>query len=89
MHLFSGQEYLFFVGCVGSFDERGTAMSKALASLLTDAGVSFGILGQEEINDGNEVNHLGEKGLFQYLAEKNIKTLNISMLVLLLDLTVT
>jgi Fe-S oxidoreductase len=71
---FSGQEYLFFVGCVGSIDERGTAMSKALASLLTDAGVSFGILGQEEINDGNEVHHLGEKGLFQYLAEKNIKT---------------
>jgi Fe-S oxidoreductase len=35
---------------------------------------SAGLIGQEEINDGNEVNHLGERGLFQYLAEKNIET---------------
>lgn len=70
---FSGQEYLFYVGCVGSYEERGNRMSRALASLLAEAGVNFGILGQEEINDGNEVNHLGEKGLFQYLAEENIK----------------
>lgn len=69
---FSDQEYLFYVGCVGSYDERGNKMARALASLLTEAGMSFGILGQEEINDGNEVSHLGERGLFQYLAEKNI-----------------
>lgn len=71
---FSGQEYLFYVGCVGSYDERGRKMSKALASVLTDAGLSFGILGREEINHGNEVNYVGEKGLFQHLAQENIKT---------------
>lgn len=69
---YSGQEYLFFVGCVGSYDERGKKMARALADLLKQAGVSFGILGPKEINDGNEIQSMGEMGLFQHLAEKNI-----------------
>jgi Fe-S oxidoreductase len=70
---YSGQEYLFYVGCVGSYDERGKRISQALASLLLQAGVSFGILGSEEACDGNEVRHVGELGLFQNLAEHNIE----------------
>ncbi|MBW2058659.1 MAG: (Fe-S)-binding protein [Deltaproteobacteria bacterium] len=70
---FSGQEYLLYVGCVGSYDERGQKMARALAGLLKEARVEFGILGREELNDGNEVNIVGEKGLFQYLAEENIR----------------
>ena len=73
---FLNQEYLFYVGCVGSYDERGKKMAKALAAVLSNAGVSFGILGEEEINDGNEVKYVGENGLFQYLAEQNIETFN-------------
>jgi Fe-S oxidoreductase len=70
---FSHQEYLFYVGCVGSYDERGNSMARALASVLAEAGVGFGILGQDEISEGNEAYHLGERGLFQYLVEKNIE----------------
>jgi Fe-S oxidoreductase len=70
---FNGQDYLFYVGCEGSYDEKGNNMSKALVSLFSEFEVSFGILGHEEINDGNEVYYLGERGLFQYFAEENIK----------------
>jgi len=73
---YSGQEYLFYVGDVGSFDERGKGMARSVAKVLKKAGVSMGILGSEETCDGNEVKVLGEEGLFQFLAEKNITQFN-------------
>ncbi len=69
---YDGQEYLFYIGDVGSYDERGKKIAKAVAGLLIRGGISFGILGEREISDGNEVKTLGEVGLFQYLAEQNI-----------------
>jgi Fe-S oxidoreductase len=69
---YDGQEYLLYIGCVGSYDERGKKISQALGTLLSQAGVSFGILGDHEICDGNEVRVLGETGLFEYLATANI-----------------
>jgi Fe-S oxidoreductase len=70
---YSGQEFLFYVGDEGSFDERGIKVAQAAARMLLDSGVSMGILGVEEISDGNEVKGLGESGLFEVLAEKNIE----------------
>lgn len=69
---YEGQEYLFYVGDVGSYDERGKRIARAVADLLVKAGVPFGILGEKELSDGNEVKTLGEAGLFQFLAEQNI-----------------
>ncbi|MBW2094548.1 MAG: (Fe-S)-binding protein [Deltaproteobacteria bacterium] len=69
---YDGQDYLFYVGDVGSYDERGKRIAKAVADLLMRAGISFGILGEKEVCDGNEVKALGEAGLFQFLAEQNI-----------------
>jgi Fe-S oxidoreductase len=68
---YNGQEYLFYVGCVGSFDERGQKAAKALAELLLKAGVSFGILGPAEECDGNEVHLMGESRIFEMLKGKN------------------
>ncbi|MBU1741306.1 MAG: (Fe-S)-binding protein, partial [Proteobacteria bacterium] len=70
---YSGQEYLLYVGCVGSYDERGQQTARAVAGLLKDLGVDFGILGAEEHCDGNEVRALGETGLFALLARQNIE----------------
>jgi Fe-S oxidoreductase len=69
---FSGQEYLFYVGCVGSYDEVGQRMARNVGGLLASAGLSVGILGSRETCDGNEVKVLGETGLFTQLAEENI-----------------
>jgi len=83
---YSDQEYLFYVGCVGSYDERAKKIARAVGSLLVKAGLSIGILGDKETCDGNEVRALGEAGLFQYLAEQNIesfKDLNVKKVITL------
>jgi len=70
---YDGQDYLFYVGCVGSYDEVGIRMARSVGALLKKAGLSIGILGPEENCDGNEVKILGEKGLFEHLARNNIE----------------
>ncbi|MGM0424065.1 MAG: (Fe-S)-binding protein [Thermodesulfobacteriota bacterium] len=72
---YSNQEYLFYVGDIGSFDPRGREIAANVANVLQRMGVSFGILGSRELSDGNEALALGETDLFQYLAEKNIQTM--------------
>jgi Fe-S oxidoreductase len=68
---YTGQEFLLYVGCVGSFDEKGQRAARALGELLLKAGVSFGILGPAEECDGNEIRILGESRIFQVLRDKN------------------
>ncbi len=67
------QEYLYYVGCVGSYDTRAQETAKALGQVLLRAGVSFGVLGSHESCDGNEVKGLGEEALFEELAQENIR----------------
>src|SRR4051812_34386429 len=69
-------EYLFFVGCAGSFDERQKKVSRALVKILRSAGVSFCILGEEETCNGDSARRLGNEYLFQALAQQNVETLN-------------
>ena len=71
-----GYEYLFFVGCAGSFDERQKKVSRALVKILRQAGVSFCILGEEETCTGDSARRLGNEYLFQALAQQNVETLN-------------
>lgn len=65
-------EYLYYVGDVGSYHPRGCDVSSALGEILLQSNVSFGVLGAEEISDGNDVRDMGEEGLFDYLMEKNV-----------------
>ena len=69
-------DVLWFVGDYASFDPRSQQVSRALARLLHDAGVDFGILFDGERNSGNDVRRVGEEGLFEELAEQNIAALS-------------
>lgn len=71
-----GAEYLYWVGCLSSFDQRAQRIAKALAKILRQAGVSFAILGSEEMCVGDPARRLGEEGRYQELALKNIERLN-------------
>jgi Fe-S oxidoreductase len=71
-----GFDYLFWVGCAGSYDDSGKRTSKALARLLSAAGVSFAILGPEESCTGDAARRLGNEYLFQMLAQANVETLH-------------
>lgn len=69
-------EYLFYVGCSGSFDDRGKKISVAFAKILQAAGVSFGILGTEEGCCGDSAMRGGNDYLFQSQAQANIEIMN-------------
>jgi Fe-S oxidoreductase len=69
-------EYLYWVGCAGSFDDRAKRISQAVARVLRSAGVDFAILGPEELCNGDPARRIGNEYLFQMLAEQNVETLN-------------
>jgi Fe-S oxidoreductase len=69
-------EVLFWVGCAGSYEERGKRVSQSLAKLLSEAGVRFAILGKEETCTGDSARRLGNEYLYQTLAQQNVATLN-------------
>ncbi|MEM9195681.1 MAG: heterodisulfide reductase-related iron-sulfur binding cluster, partial [Myxococcota bacterium] len=67
---------LYWVGCAASYDNRAKKTAKAVAKLLTHAGVDFAVLGTEETCTGDPARRAGNEYLFQMLAEQNIETLN-------------
>ncbi|RYZ23238.1 MAG: (Fe-S)-binding protein [Chitinophagaceae bacterium] len=69
-------EVLFWVGCAGSFDARAQKITKAFATILHKVGVSFAILGPEEVCTGDPARRAGNEFLFQMMAYQNIQTLN-------------
>ncbi len=69
-------EILFWVGCAGSFDARAQRVTMAFSNILSNAGVSFAILGNEEQCTGDPARRAGNEFIFQMLALQNIQTLN-------------
>jgi len=72
----SSPEILFWVGCAGSFDARAQKITKAFAQILDHVGISFGILGKEEMCTGDPARRAGNEFLFQMMAYNNIQLLN-------------
>ncbi len=69
-------ELLWFVGCAGSFDDRGKKISQAMARVLQRAGVNFAILGPEEACNGDMARRAGNEYLAQMLIQQNVEILN-------------
>jgi len=69
-------DYLLWVGCAGSFDDRTKKVSTSLVKILQHAGVNFAILGVEEKCTGDFARRVGNEMLYQMMAEENIETLN-------------
>ena len=68
-----GTEYLLFVCCTSAYDARSQNISKAMVKVLSAAGVSFGVIGEEENCCSESVRKIGDEALFMNTAEKNIK----------------
>ncbi|MEX1313806.1 MAG: (Fe-S)-binding protein, partial [Desulfotignum sp.] len=69
-------EYLLWVGCAGSFDDRTQKVTKALVKILKAAGVDFAILGTEEKCTGDFARRAGNEMMYQMMATENIEVLN-------------
>jgi Fe-S oxidoreductase/nitrate reductase gamma subunit len=69
-------EYLYWVGCAGSFDDKNKKVSQAMAKLMKRAGVDVAILGPSEMCTGDSARRSGNEYLFQMLAMPNIEMMN-------------
>lgn len=65
-------DVLFFVCCSNVYDLRNREAARTMASIFSSMQVSFATLGTEEWCCGDHMLRLGEKGLFEELAEHNI-----------------
>ncbi|GJF19850.1 Fe-S oxidoreductase [Mycolicibacterium cyprinidarum] len=72
---FDGYEYLFWVGCAGAYEDRAKKTTKAVAELLSAAGVKYLVLGEGETCNGDSARRSGNEFLFQQLAAQNVETL--------------
>lgn len=66
-------EYLFYVGCAGSFDSRQKQVTVAIATILDAAGISWGILGKDEKCCGDSLRRLGNEFVFDRMARENVQ----------------
>lgn len=69
-------EYLFWVGCAGALDDKAQNTTRAVATLLHQAGVRYMVLGEGETCTGDAARRIGHEFLFQMLAAQNVETLN-------------
>lgn len=70
------QEYLLFVCCTSAYDGRSQKIARAIVQLLQKAGVSFGIIGNQEQCCGESTRKIGAEEAFSELAESNINLFN-------------
>jgi Fe-S oxidoreductase/nitrate reductase gamma subunit len=68
-------DYLYWVGCAGAFDDRNIPVTKAVATLLKRAGVSYAVLGPKEVCTGDSARRTGNEYVFQQLAIQNIENM--------------
>ena len=68
-------EYLYWVGCATAFDETNWPTARATVAILKAAQVSFAVLGEEEICNGDPARRLGNEYLFQTQAQQVVKKL--------------
>lgn len=69
-------EYLYWVGCAGSFDDKNKKVTQAMANLLRRAGIDVSVLGPSEMCTGDSARRSGNEYLFQMLAQPNVEMLN-------------
>jgi len=69
-------DILYYVGCAGSFDDRGKKIAQAMARVLKKAGVNFAILGEEERCNGDVARRAGNEYLAQMMIAENVEILN-------------
>lgn len=72
----SQHEYLYYIGCAGSFDDRAKKVVESTAKILKAAGIKFGVLGKEEKCNGETARRLGNEYLAQQMMTANKEVLD-------------
>lgn len=67
------QEYLLWLGCMGSYDPQGKEIVTSFAKVMNYLGTSWGVLKKERCT-GDPARRLGNDLIFEQLAEQNLET---------------
>jgi len=68
-------EWLYWVGCAGSYDASNQNVTKAVVNILKTCQVSFAVLGNQEKCSGEPVRRLGDEYTFSEIARSNVEQL--------------
>lgn len=69
-------DYLYYVGCAGSYDSSNQKVVKDTVELLHKAGVSFAVMGKTEKCNGDPIRRFGDEYSFFEVAIENIANMN-------------
>ena len=69
-------EYLYYVGCAGSYDSGNQKVARSVVQILKACGVDFAVLGKAEQCNGEPVKRLGDEYSFSEIARSNVEQLN-------------
>src|SRR5690606_38062894 len=69
-------DILFWVGCMGSYDERSQRITRDICKILHHVGLKYAILGEEESCTGDPAKRAGNEFLFQMQAMTNIQVMD-------------
>ncbi len=69
-------DYLYYVGCAGSYDGNNQKVVQDTVKLLTKAGVSFAVMGKMEKCNGDPIRRFGDEYTFYEIAIENIANMN-------------
>ncbi len=69
-------DYLYYVGCAGSYDASNQKVVEATVKLLKKAGVDFAVMGKTEKCNGDPIRRFGDEYSFFEIAIENIANMN-------------
>jgi Fe-S oxidoreductase len=69
-------DYLYYVGCAGSYDGSNQKVVKDTIAMMKKAGVSFAVMGKTEKCNGDPVRRFGDEYSFYEIAIENIANMN-------------
>lgn len=64
---------LLYIGSTASYNQRNQKSARALVQVLHASNMDFCVLGNEEEDSGADALRLGEEGLFEELAQRNLR----------------
>ncbi|MBC75264.1 MAG: hypothetical protein CME64_04545 [Halobacteriovoraceae bacterium] len=69
-------DYLYYVGCAGSYDNNNQKVVQDTVTLLKKAGVDFAVMGKTEKCNGDPIRRFGDEYSFFEVAIENIANMN-------------
>lgn len=69
-------EWLYYVGCAGSYDSNNQKVARSVVQILKHCNTSFAVMGKAESCTGEPIKRLGDEYSFSEVARSNVENLS-------------